>query len=48
MTNWNIAYLSSLVHFRQEMYYDKDMCIINQREQDFTDKWAWGWLYDQS
>ena len=45
MTNQNIAFLSFLVLFRQELYYEEQICIKNQCEQEFIDKWAW--LYDQ-
>ena len=45
MTNQSIAFLSFLVLLRQELYYEEQICIKNQCEQEFIDKWAW--FYDQ-
>ena len=45
MTSRSIIFLSFLVLLRQELYYEELICIINQYEQDFIDKW--GRLYDQ-
>ena len=45
MTNQNIAFHSLLVLLRQELYYEEQICIKNQCEQEFIDKWTW--LYDQ-
>ena len=45
MTNQNIAFLSFLVLLRHELYYEEQICIKNQCEQEFINKWAW--LYDQ-
>ena len=41
MTNQNIAFLSFLVLLRKELYYEEQICIKNQCEQEFIDKWAW-------
>ena len=45
MTSQNITFLSFLVLLRQELSFEEQICIKNQREQDFIEKWFW--LYDQ-
>ena len=45
MTSQNISFLSFLVLLRQELSFEEQICIKNQREQDFIEKWFW--LYDQ-
>ena len=45
MTNQNIAFLSFLVLLRHALYYEEQICIKNQSEQEFIKKWAW--LYDR-
>ena len=41
----NTTFLSFLVLLRQELSLEEQICIKNQREQDFIKKWYW--LYDQ-
>ena len=45
MTNQNITFLSFLVLLRQELYYEEQICIKNECEQELINKWSW--LYDQ-
>ena len=45
MKSPNITFLSFLVLLRQELSFEEQICIKNQREQDFIEKWFW--LYDQ-
>ena len=45
MKSQNITFLSFLVLLRQELSFEEQICIKNQREQDFIEKWFW--LYDQ-
>ena len=44
MKSQNITLLSFLVLLRQELSFKEQICIKNQREQDFIEKWCW--LYD--
>ena len=45
MKSQHITFLSFLVLLRQELSFEEQICIKNQREQDFIEKWFW--LYDQ-
>ena len=45
LTSQDVTFVSFLVLLRQELSFDEQICIKNQREQDFIEKWFW--LYDQ-